>query len=276
MSLDAKLLCVANVAYEITSPGQLYSTSDWYAKAGFLAPPVAIVGGPDGINAAIVGKIAEGTVVSFRGTLSADDETKPFADRLLDWTQDFEAELVTYRGIPGTVHGGFAAAFESLFLDLEEIICDDTKVIYCGHSKGGAIANIAAYYDAVSFDATPTVVTFGAPRCGDVAFADAFARLPIKATRYENAGDIVPHVPFTLEIADIVAKHTMASTFRLDYQSVGVLQYINRPGVLFGKSFLQAADSKLALGELIAKGDFAGIRNAHSIHNVGHGYASIV
>ncbi|KAK9825140.1 hypothetical protein WJX81_003571 [Elliptochloris bilobata] len=112
----------------------------------------------------------------------------------------------------GRVHDGFFGAlfhgdpeagclFDRLTETLEAADCGAGRAIYLtGHSLGGALAVVFA---AALRQAHPQmgeriggVVTFGAPRVGDAAFAqrfdDAFGG---RAFRVTHGADIIPHVP---------------------------------------------------------------------------------
>jgi triacylglycerol lipase len=69
----------------------------------------------------------------------------------------------------GLVHRGFALTFESLKgrLEANAAVFEDADYIHCvGHSLGGAVANLVAYYLQASYPNTVRLYTFGAPRVG--------------------------------------------------------------------------------------------------------------
>ena len=71
------------------------------------------------------------------------------------------------------------------------------RVVYAGHSLGGALAQVLAAYHAAEGRPPCCVVTFGAPR---VAFAlnpsfGPLVRRALQAVEYQRAGDPVPEVP---------------------------------------------------------------------------------
>jgi triacylglycerol lipase len=69
----------------------------------------------------------------------------------------------------GLVHRGFALTFESLrrHLDDHEDVFQQADHIHCvGHSLGGAVANLVAYYMKSSYANDVRLYTFGAPRVG--------------------------------------------------------------------------------------------------------------
>ena len=115
-SLHCRLLCAANSTYAIkTDGGFVYNTppfAGYYNQVGYLHTPKVIVGGPDNIDAALVGVNTDGIIVAFRGTLAVPGEE--LAD-LLDWLQDFLAEPEAFVNFPGMVHYGFYRAIMSLW-----------------------------------------------------------------------------------------------------------------------------------------------------------------
>ena len=270
--LDAKLLAICRVASRVRAPGVFTDDSADFAECGFLDLPVSVIGGPDGINAALVGKIAEGTVVCYRGTLSPDDETRTVQQRIFDWAQDFEAVLALWAGPPhGLIcHLGFATALDSI----RSTFGGEDSVIFTGHSKGGAMAQLAALRHWEMTRRPVRCVTFGAPRAGGVEFQGAIEASGVSITRYENAGDIVPHVP----LCPRLAKHLGLPVRQIDFRSVGSLAYVDsgevvRPADLYEE--LQVYGSAIAqLARSIAGGPKA-IRDAHSIDRRG-GYWNAV
>ncbi|EFJ44160.1 hypothetical protein VOLCADRAFT_95646 [Volvox carteri f. nagariensis] len=96
---------------------------------------------------------------------------------------------------PSTVGGRGSGAYGS-------VVSDDghdghsPRLWVFGHSLGGAVALMAASYLAVQEGLTPTgVYTFGCPRAGDHTWEQAY-KLHDVTLRLENAGDIVPALPF--------------------------------------------------------------------------------
>ena len=217
--LKRRLLFASVQAYH---PGDLDRTGDpgWRSPAPveglrstFLLPPWA----QPQIDLALVGRVPEGIVVSFRGTLPPLDlapngrtVTNPAVlglPVLLDWRNSLRVELDSGAGvagiqIPGAVHKGFATSLAGLWAGVAAQIdqlrgADNAPHLYfTGHSKGGAVANLAAFCARSAWhDAIVKVATFGAPRVGDHDFARAYQAAGIDCQRYEVPEDIVPDVP---------------------------------------------------------------------------------
>ncbi|GAY34034.1 hypothetical protein CUMW_009370 [Citrus unshiu] len=65
-----------------------------------------------------------------------------------------------------------------------------------GHSLGGALALLNAYEAEISFsDVFINVISFGAPRVGNLAFKEKLNELGVKTLRVVNKQDIVPKLP---------------------------------------------------------------------------------
>jgi hypothetical protein len=100
-TLECRLLSASGCAYAIGDDGKFTPPQPYYDAAGFQAAPTAIAGGPDNINACLVGASGDGVVVAFRGTLVPDIHDLP---SLLHWMQDFDAVPISVTGMPGKVH----------------------------------------------------------------------------------------------------------------------------------------------------------------------------
>lgn len=96
----------------------------------------------------------------------------------------------------GKVHPGFSAALNSLWNPLYADLAGPRgglPLFITGHSRGGAIATLAA--KALKKEGIPptAVYTFGAPRVGNSAFANNYGI--DQHYRVENDLDIVPQLP---------------------------------------------------------------------------------
>jgi hypothetical protein len=92
----------------------------------------------------------------------------------------------------GRVHRGFRELFDKLwpmvFSRLETV---RSPLYFTGHSLGGAMATLAA-----SLHPVQAVYTFGAPRVGDLRFAQSLSKAPL--FRVVNRPDIVQLLPPSL------------------------------------------------------------------------------
>jgi triacylglycerol lipase len=136
-------------------------------------------------------------LIAFRGT-------QP--DRAMDWFVDAGAVHRKWDHDAGTVHTGFYDALHAVWgvtlakgeVLPRRLLNRGSKTIWItGHSLGGALAELcAAQAVFVSKIDVQGVYTFGQPRVGDKAFADAVgAKLGSGIFRFVNHRDIVPRVP---------------------------------------------------------------------------------
>lgn len=86
-----------------------------------------------------------------------------------DLVTDLYATPSSYFIDAGPVHRGFYRTFKSCkgALDSADALFQKADVIHCcGHSLGGAIANLNAYYLKANYQKDTRLYTFGAPRVG--------------------------------------------------------------------------------------------------------------
>jgi hypothetical protein len=284
ISLEGRLLCASACAYA-ASAGESVLDPDaaipYYDGAGFLQPPTAFLGGPEDIDACLVGTTADGVVAAFRGTLPLDG---PFTlPKLLDWTNDLNAQPVPGDALPGRVHAGFLLSLEALW----DRVRDETKrqlaqvgraapLLVTGHSKGGGVAPLAAMRLHMEEAITARVVTFAAPKCGDQEFADAY-NAEVDHSRYEFGEDIVPHLPPSATLFSVLSAlpffgQRVAGLPRFDYARVGTLRYITRSlDVVEDPDDSLLEERRLRLLGLIVRGQLQEIGDDHRIA-CGYGY----
>ncbi len=95
----------------------------------------------------------------------------------------------------GRVHRGFKREVDDIWPELEEALRSESRnVWFCGHSLGGAMAQICAGRCQLSeIAAVPReVVTFGSPRVGTKRYIQ---NAKVKHLRWGNYNDIVTRVP---------------------------------------------------------------------------------
>ncbi len=109
-------------------------------------------------------------------------------------------------------HVGFSIAWAAIKADVEDWLAEvfeageADKIVYAGHSLGGAMAQIAAFDHARIGDAIgkdrdiriehiAAVVTFGAPAVGSTEFANVYrGLLGDRTVLLESSGDLVPRI----------------------------------------------------------------------------------
>jgi len=238
--ITTRLLCAAQQAYEINVAGPAPDSPALPAPppsslVGWLRPPAAQVAGDNQMNAVLVGETAAEIIVAYRGTEPFD--SLDHERMVMDWLTDLDDPVVNAPNVPGSVHQGFSHDCNQLWswvLAQVQALPAKTKPLYVtGHSKGGALANIAAV-KFVAAGLTPFVCTFEGARAGDQAFADGYAKLVLHSTRYEYQDDIVPHLPpdlgFITAFRRVPALTSLLSTFVPTYVAVGDLRFVNWQG----------------------------------------------
>ncbi len=135
----------------------------------------------------IAGK-REYLIVCFRGTSNG-------RDALVD-LNFFKTNSSVGRG---RVHRGFQQSLEGVWTRLQNAVNDlgaDKKIFICGHSLGGALAQLAAYRFALNTYQVAGVYVFGSPRVGNQEFKDSYNELLEAQTfLHINHEDIVPQIP---------------------------------------------------------------------------------
>jgi hypothetical protein len=292
VALDCRLLCACGCAYYIDPISGRYQPppgpSDRFSPVvGYAAPPQPFAGGPDKIDACLVGENADGIIVACRGTLPLSLSSTA---SMIDWLDDLTAEPEVRPGLPGMVHTGFYDAVHALVGPVTEHVRQldpggARPVFVTGHSKGGAMASIAAYLMRASRIPIAQVVTFASPKPGDGAFKTGYEQVIGNQIRYENYDDVVPLVPPSDALIRLLADtpkigELFKKAENWDYQPVGTLRYIEsaRHGyrVIGDETLLMTERMWEIAGEIVEDlrhDDFASFGDAHS-HTCGYGYMS--
>lgn len=271
-SLECRLLCASVSAYSIQNDGTVAHDKPYFDAIQFAGEPTATVAGSVNINACLVGTNTDGVVVAFRGTLPPDSPNHEQTVR--DWMNDLHAELIHGGGLPGLVHEGFWNSLDSLWPWLLPEVQKQlgggggtTNLYITGHSKGAALANLAAMRLKVEKGITATVVTYAGPHPANEDFAAAYNKL-IDSTRFEYADDIVPHLPpslaFRYMFAAVPFTEPYVHRLDLDYASVGRLQYLEQDGGIVDDSATLRFTRFESLAKLIATGRFDEIVADHA------------
>ena len=102
------------------------------------------------------------------------------------------------------VHAGFGKSWQALSTGILHLIetarsrCTNcNRVMFTGHSLGGAIATIAATDYARNKPSGIAIqsLTLGSPRVGNEEFADYATRMVPNSIRWTHSNDPVPHLP---------------------------------------------------------------------------------
>jgi hypothetical protein len=213
LSLQCQLLCACGASYNVVGGNYAPSKNDPFGPAigwsvNMPNTPVAIAGGSENINVALVGMVnlnLSGTltnsiVIAFRGTLPPYPITLP---GLIDWYNDFLDSPTTTPNVPGQVHSGFLSDLNTIIAGVQNAV-NNLQTLYpaapiyvTGHSKGGALASIFAavsYFNPTNSLQVNGVITFASACAGNSTFVSNFPQ-SIITVRYENYLDIVPFFP---------------------------------------------------------------------------------
>jgi hypothetical protein len=208
------MLSAAHCAYSIDPQTGVYTPPAYFNDAvGWSSGPVAISSGSgdENIDACLVGQNVDGIVIAFRGTIPPARNWSS----LFDWFQDiFMVSPSAQAPLPGKVHTGFWDAVQAIWSQIVPAVQDllksspDAKLYITGHSKGGAMAILAAALIAFTekgpLPSPAAVYTFAAPHAGNSDFASGFPLSTIPVTPYEGFLDVVPFLPPTPGFFEIV------------------------------------------------------------------------
>ncbi len=243
-SRDRRLLCAANLTYDIPHPHAPQGLPHhdaahlaFYRDISGLAEGQSFISGWEYADAALLGVNDDEIILAFRGTLPLNlHDEADLVEALADWIHDFDADLVAdpagdvpgWRTLPGRVHKGFLTSlkghgkwpglWEQIAPALDRLIALHPEKPLCitGHSKGGALAHLAAMQCVERVDPQAIYVcTFAAPRVGDARFAEAYAALITHSYRYEYYFDVVPLLPPAHGFYEAIASHAAAKLFTM-------------------------------------------------------------
>ena len=264
--ISCKLLKASAYSYQVNATGPITDPS-LNTLLGENGEAYGVVNSSQGMtdqdrDAAYVWHSYDEVIIVFRGTLpyppgGAFDAAQQLSFQ--DWVNDAD-----YAAQPdpdlGLVHKGFLDSFENLWPGIEKQIrswratykLSTNAVVYVtGHSKGGAIARLAALkLKADKLFPVAEVDTFGAPRVGGPSFAAKYGAVGFTDNRYENDDDLVPHMPFDQqELSEMPLLQRLMSLGGNqpgDYVSVGQLHFIKQDGTLISPA---DADAEASLDE---------------------------
>jgi hypothetical protein len=276
-----RLLCASGASYAIGSSTPVTQSQPYYGGAGFLSTPASIVGILPETSACLVGQTQDGIVIAFRGTVFTSVE---------DWITNLLVFPMPADGFPGLVHAGFylslAEIMDQITVELSSLLASagaDTPIFVTGHSKGGGMASLAAWYlqSQGGINASQiNVITFASPMPGDGTFAAAF-RDVFSQVNYINYLDMVPFLPPSAANAESIASaipalaSLMADFEKWDYTLCqSKTEYILQSGQI-SDGFLNYLSFLSAIKDAIEAGNIAEVLAAHS-HLCGAGYMRAV
>jgi hypothetical protein len=249
-----------------------------YAGVGFTSVPAPFV--DNEINAALVGVTNTEIVVAFRGTLPLDlkdwdssQDWDAFIESILDWLNDAKAKPVKVDYCDGSVHTGFSESLEALWSGVagavhQQLGVKPLPVVVTGHSKGGALATLAAIRLHNKETITPAAVyTYGSPRVGDTPFSKSFNAV-IDQWRFENDNDLVPHLPPTAPLLSLLnhIDSRLGDLVAQGYDHAGMLEYLDSDGDRFqGDPYMVLGPRIESFVKLLVTGRVKQVATDHSI-----------
>ena len=285
LPIIAKLLRASQLAYDVTTNGPV-ALRPPFGDIGFIEPPLGFAFGDAQIDAAMIGQTATETIVAFRGTLPLSSISPDKKQVLRDWLNELDALPVHGQDLPGLVHQGFLRSLNALWGDIARNIPADKPIFITGHSKGGALANLAAARWATlnPQPLPPIVTTFAGAKPGDEVFAEAYDRLVPHSVRYEFQDDIVPHLPPGEQFRsmfrgfDVFASAVAKAEARLPegvsgFVGVGELQFIDWGGAVITDSLTLRFHRYLSIARLAVELKFGVIVADHTLGDEG-GYST--
>ncbi|KAL3510674.1 hypothetical protein ACH5RR_030075 [Cinchona calisaya] len=172
-------------------------------------------------------------VVAWRGTVSATE-----------WYEDFQRKLQPIGQGDAKVEHGFLSIYTSKSdctrynksSASEQVMNEITKLVHffqskgeevsltiTGHSLGGSLALLNAYEAANYFPSLPiSVISFGAPRVGNIAFRDELYQMGVKTLRVTIKQDFVPRMPGIVFNESLQRFDDITGTLEWVYTHVGV------------------------------------------------------
>lgn len=164
----------------------------------------------------------DSAVIVFTGT----EDVKDWLQNAQVWKHDKQNDNGCDKEI--SIHNGFYRAIrefakdEKLMNRLSQLQAEGKKIYYTGHSLGGALASILAYFTEANFSDKvhlQGVYTFGQPLTGDKNYRQCFnEKLKSRTFRYVTSEDLVPRARVSN-----------------DYKHVGTPLYFNKEGKLISK-----------------------------------------
>ncbi|XP_009605461.1 phospholipase A1-Igamma1, chloroplastic [Nicotiana tomentosiformis] len=145
-------------------------------------------------------------VVAWRGTVTPSE-----------WYENMQRKLEPIGHVDSKVEHGFLSIYTSksdltrynkssaseqvmkelkILVDYYKSKGEEVSLTITGHSLGGALALLNAYESAAKFPRLPiSVISFAAPRVGNIAFRDEIYQMGIKILRVTVKQDLVPRMP---------------------------------------------------------------------------------
>ncbi|KAL2474974.1 alpha/beta-Hydrolases superfamily protein [Abeliophyllum distichum] len=172
-------------------------------------------------------------VVSWRGTV-APSEWYDNMQRKLEPIGQGEAKvehgfLSIYTSKSEATRYNKSSASEQVMREIKKLVNyykgrgEEVSLTITGHSLGGALALLNAYEAAKNFSGLRiSVISFAAPRVGNIAFRDELYQMGIKTLRVTIKQDVVPRMPGIVFNESLQKFDDFTGTLEWVYTHVGV------------------------------------------------------
>ncbi|GLU22614.1 hypothetical protein SLE2022_386760 [Rubroshorea leprosula] len=198
-------------------------------------------------------------VVAWRGTVAPTEWFTDLKTKLEHIGDDKNVKvecgfLTIYKSKGEQTRYNKLSASEQVMQELERLVKffrgrgEEVSLTISGHSLGGALALLNAYEAATSFpDVSVSVISFGAPRVGNMAFREKLDELGVKTLRLVVKQDIVPKLPGILLNRILRKLNPITAKLNWVYRHVGtelkldtlVSPYLKRDSDLSGSHNLE-------------------------------------
>jgi hypothetical protein len=183
----------------------------------------------------------------------------------------------------GRVHAGFSQSLDAVWPQLLPFIQTrnpQKPVWITGHSKGGALATLAAArLKAKHQIQADTIMTYGSPRPGDQIFGTEYNRNFARHFRFEHEDDIVPHLPPASYLFKLLIKAVprIAGITLREYSHVGPLKFLDwNHSLKEGDGDLLEMRREMHFGGLAAFGELDQLGKDHSLDDYVSGLAGLL
>lgn len=246
-SPEGRLLSGINHSYRLATSATTPPPADYFAGAGYLEEPETIEHADYGDALAVIGTTELGVLLTFRCPLLQEpNEINPLWEsiaevaggsltqpRVKNWPKNAKVDAHSWKLLSSTWNPLKAAVKKHLEANEE----GKTNFYIGGHNNGGTLATLTALRLQVQENIKANlVITFGAPKPGDAGFAEAYhAYFKSSHFRYENDGDLLPHLPADESTAELLAalpgsEHLGQALKGTDHAHVGGLRFIRPDG----------------------------------------------
>jgi Lipase (class 3) len=175
-------------------------------------------------------------MVAWRGTVMPAEWLEDIQGKLESIDSNNDSDIMVEHGFHSlytskgeTTRYNKISASEQVMSEIKRLVKfyrekgEKVSITITGHSLGGALALLNAHEAASALPTVPvSVISFGAPRVGNEAFADRMKELGVKVLRMVIKQDVVPKMPGILFNEGMKIVEKVTGTLDWVYTHVGV------------------------------------------------------